>query len=272
MIFFAWRFAERAAEDGEVLAEDVDDAAVDRAPAGDDAVAGDLGLLHAEVGRAMLDVHVEFLERTLVHQELDALAGGQLAALVLGLDAGLAAAQPCHRAAPLELVENVRHVLVLAPSWLVCTAPRNLATTRVDTGAKRLVLAAVADALFSAVGNAFFVAVAYGSAYTRRGSYPRRSESDLAAFGRYSTVAMCGPSVAAEGREVRMRPGGIRPAAPVAEGVGDRGKLKRVRPGAAASASARRCRLGQARCWRRGACSSAPPSGRSRRARPWCVR
>ena len=46
---------ERAAEDGEVLGEDEDHAAVDRAPAGDDAVAGDLlALVHAEIGAAML--------------------------------------------------------------------------------------------------------------------------------------------------------------------------------------------------------------------------
>ncbi len=43
-------FAERATEDGEVLGEDIDDAAVDGAPACDDAVAGDFGFFHAEVG------------------------------------------------------------------------------------------------------------------------------------------------------------------------------------------------------------------------------
>ena len=48
---------------------------------------------------AVLDEHVELLERALVEQQLDALARGQLAALVLGLDARLAAAQraPCAR-------------------------------------------------------------------------------------------------------------------------------------------------------------------------------
>ena len=84
---------ERAAEHGEILGEDEDGAAVDRAPAGDHAVAGDLGLLHAEVVGAVLDEHVELLERALVEQQLDALARGELAALVLGLDARLAAAR-----------------------------------------------------------------------------------------------------------------------------------------------------------------------------------
>ena len=42
---------------------------------------------HAEFVRAVLDEHVEFLERALVEQELDALARRQLAALVLRVDA-----------------------------------------------------------------------------------------------------------------------------------------------------------------------------------------
>ena len=47
------RLRQRAAEHGEILGEDEDRAAVDRAPAGDDAVAGDLlALVHAEVDRS----------------------------------------------------------------------------------------------------------------------------------------------------------------------------------------------------------------------------
>ncbi len=78
---------ERAAEHGEVLAEDEDQPAVDGAVAGDDAVAGDLLLVHAEVRAAVLDEHVPFLEAALVEQQLDALAGGELALGVLRLDA-----------------------------------------------------------------------------------------------------------------------------------------------------------------------------------------
>ena len=58
-------FRKRAAEDGEVLGEEEDGPAIDGAPAGDDAVAGDLVLLHAEIGRAVLDEHVELLEGVL---------------------------------------------------------------------------------------------------------------------------------------------------------------------------------------------------------------
>ena len=59
--------------------------------------------------RAVLDEHVELLERALVDQQLDALAGGQLAALVLRVDARLAAAEAGLGAALLELVEDVFH-------------------------------------------------------------------------------------------------------------------------------------------------------------------
>src|SRR5205807_650938 len=84
-------------------------ATIDRAPAGDDAVARDLGLLHAELARAMLDEHVELFERALVHEKLDALARGELAALVLRLDARLAAAFAGTRAARFKLVDDVFH-------------------------------------------------------------------------------------------------------------------------------------------------------------------
>ena len=75
--------AERAAEDREVLREDGDRAAVDRAVAGDDAVAVRAVLLQAEVGRAVPGELVQLHERTLVQQQFDPLAGGQLALGVL---------------------------------------------------------------------------------------------------------------------------------------------------------------------------------------------
>ena len=75
--------AERAAEDGEVLAEDAHRAAVDRAVAGDDGVAPGPVLLHVEVERAVADEGVELLERARVEQLLDPLARGQLALGVL---------------------------------------------------------------------------------------------------------------------------------------------------------------------------------------------
>ncbi len=93
---------ERAAEHGEILAEDVDQPAVDRAMAGYHAVARNFLGLHAEVDRAMLDEHVVFLERPGIEQHVDALAGRQLALGVLRLDAALAAAQARRRTSALE--------------------------------------------------------------------------------------------------------------------------------------------------------------------------
>ena len=55
-------FRQGAAEHGEVLREDEDETAIDGAVAGDDAVAGNLLLVHAEIGATMLDEHVPFFE------------------------------------------------------------------------------------------------------------------------------------------------------------------------------------------------------------------
>ena len=72
-------FGERAAEDGEILREDVDQAAVDAAVAGDEAVAGNALLVHAEIAAAVRDQLVQFLEGAFVEQQFDALARGELA-------------------------------------------------------------------------------------------------------------------------------------------------------------------------------------------------
>ena len=61
-------FRERSAEDREILRENVDEAAVDVAEAGDEAVAGDDLLVHAEVAAAMCDELVEFFEGAFVEE------------------------------------------------------------------------------------------------------------------------------------------------------------------------------------------------------------
>ena len=78
--------AERAAEDGEVLGEDADLAAVDGAVAGDHAVAVRAGAVQPEVGRPVPGQLVQLDEGTGVEQQLDPLAGGLLAPGVLLLD------------------------------------------------------------------------------------------------------------------------------------------------------------------------------------------
>ena len=78
--------AERAAEDREVLREHEHLAAVDLAPTGDDTVGERPVLLDAEPVRAVAGEHVELDERAGVEQQVDALAGGELAPLVLAPD------------------------------------------------------------------------------------------------------------------------------------------------------------------------------------------
>ena len=107
------RFGQRAAEHGEILGEDEDRPAVDRAPAGDDAVAGDPRLLHAEIGGAVLHEHVELLEGALVEQDLEPLARGQLRFRMLRGDALLAAAEPRRGPPDLELLKDMLHRLAL---------------------------------------------------------------------------------------------------------------------------------------------------------------
>ena len=67
-------------------AEHEDLAAVDRAPAGDHAVGERTGVLDAEAVGAVAGEHVELDERAGIEQQVDALARGELAALVLALD------------------------------------------------------------------------------------------------------------------------------------------------------------------------------------------
>ena len=103
------RLRQRAAEHGEILGEGKHGASVDGAEARDHAVARDMRLLHAEIGRAVLDEHVDFLEGVAVHQKLDPLARGELAALVLRLDTRRAAAAARAGPAFFELADNVGH-------------------------------------------------------------------------------------------------------------------------------------------------------------------
>ena len=108
--------AERATENGEVLGEDIDEAPIDRAMAGDDAVAGNALILHAEIGAAMLHEHVVFLEAALIEQHMDPLARRQLALGVLGLDPGLAAADAGAGPFLLQSLDKILHGALLPSS------------------------------------------------------------------------------------------------------------------------------------------------------------
>jgi hypothetical protein len=106
------RLGERPAEHREVLREQEDRAPVDRPVAGDDAVAQHLVLGHAEVGAAVRDQLVHLDEAARVAQEVDPLAGRQLAGLMLAGDALRAA---CGRRLLLECLERGEAPV---PFWL----------------------------------------------------------------------------------------------------------------------------------------------------------
>jgi len=103
------RFGERATEDREVLGKNVNHAAIDRAPAGHDSIARDPVFLRTEFRVAVLDEHVELLEGIGVEKELDPLAGGELAAVVLGLDPRFPAAHARPLPPLFELLEDMLH-------------------------------------------------------------------------------------------------------------------------------------------------------------------
>ena len=102
-------FRQGAAEHGEVLGENVSNAAVDGAPAGDHTVAWDLRVLHTELGATMLDVHIELLEGAFVEQELQPFPRGELAARMLGFDALRPAASARPSPPNLKLFQDFLH-------------------------------------------------------------------------------------------------------------------------------------------------------------------
>ena len=99
---------QRSPEDGEVLREHEHRAAVDPPRAGDDAVAGDLLVLHAEVVALVHHEAVDLEERARVQQQLQPLAGGLLAGLVLAPDPLLATTEFGQSVTPVQLLETVR--------------------------------------------------------------------------------------------------------------------------------------------------------------------
>ena len=103
------RLGKRAAKHGEVLGENEHQAAVHAPIACDEPVADDPLFRHAEIGAAVGDVLIQLFERALITEKLDALAGRELAFLVLALAAFRAAAGFGERVALLQFFE-----------WLLC--------------------------------------------------------------------------------------------------------------------------------------------------------
>src|SRR5438128_1097289 len=111
---------EAPAEDGEVLREDEDGPAVDRAVARDDAVSRDSLRVHPEVGCAVLDEGVRLDEAARIEEEIDPLPRGQLPLLVLRLNPilapafsglGLPSAQLVTRSSPTMEPPNAERVI-----------------------------------------------------------------------------------------------------------------------------------------------------------------
>ena len=110
-------FGKGTAAHGEVLGENIHQTAVDGAAAGHHTVSVEMLFLHAEVGAAMLDEHVEFLETAFVEQQLQALTGSELAFSMLCVNPFLAAAHagtgtPFHQLLDLFLLDA--HILDLS--------------------------------------------------------------------------------------------------------------------------------------------------------------
>ena len=84
-------FAQRAADDREILRKDVDQPPVDRPPAGDDAVGRITIFFQSEVARAMRDKGIEFAKAARIEQDVQPLTSGIATEVMLTLDAFLAA-------------------------------------------------------------------------------------------------------------------------------------------------------------------------------------
>ena len=67
---------------------------------------------HAEIAAAVLDEHVPFLEGIGIEQQFDALAGGQPALGVLGIDPALPAAGARRGALLFQLLQDFLHPLL----------------------------------------------------------------------------------------------------------------------------------------------------------------
>ncbi len=132
--FLCVGFAEGTAEDREVLGKDIDQAAVDAAVSGNDAVAGKLLFGHAEVETAVFDELVEFFEGVLVEKNGDALARRHFAVGLLPIEPVLSAAQFCSAVALGELLDAVgrrdaSHYLMtgtFSQSFRNCSTPRSV--------------------------------------------------------------------------------------------------------------------------------------------------
>src|SRR5690606_29376283 len=118
------RLGERAAEYREVLAEHVDQPAMDRAPSGNDPVAQVLLLLEPERSRAMRHEAIELDEAALVQQQVEPFARRELAPLVLCPDPRLTTTLLRLSPQRFELLELLTHCHCDGPASFWSRPPR----------------------------------------------------------------------------------------------------------------------------------------------------
>ncbi len=99
-----------AAEHSKILRENKDQTAIDRAVTGDDTISGNAVFGHAEIHTIMFDKHVPFFEGAFVKQHIKAFTRGELAFLVLIINAALATAHGSFGALRFEFGDNILHV------------------------------------------------------------------------------------------------------------------------------------------------------------------
>ena len=86
-------FAERSAENSEVLREYIDQAPINTAVPGNHAVAGIFLILHSEIETTVTDKFVDFFERVFIEEKQNALSSREFAFGLLAFQALLAASQ-----------------------------------------------------------------------------------------------------------------------------------------------------------------------------------
>ena len=74
--FLGMRLRERAPEHGEVLRENINHSAINRAPTGDHTIAGRALFFHTKISAAMRNKHVKLFETVFIQQQLNPFARG----------------------------------------------------------------------------------------------------------------------------------------------------------------------------------------------------
>ena len=105
------RARQRPTKHGKIFRININRPAVNRAPAGDNAVTGNFAPFHAKFVAVMFDKHVDLFKTAFIQQYFDPLPRGQLALGVLRVDAALTAAQPSGVALGFQLFNDgeLRH-------------------------------------------------------------------------------------------------------------------------------------------------------------------